>query len=504
MTGTTARVIPGRRLTAISRWLPAGLALVADAAWITAAAAFLQELVLREPVLGLPHFVAAAATGLLGAVILARRLPERWPAIGIGLVVLGCLVGLAASAEIREALAAGVLEPGRILEPNPGGLLLGLAVLRGMAHAQLPLAEDRLATLLGVGTMVLTIVAAIGSLVAEPHRSRFEAEALRDTVVFAGSAIVAIALTRLSNVGSESGADWPRNPVWVATIIGLVVVIEAVGVVAADSIGVAMEMLVGIAIGPVFVLGLLFGWRRELLVRAAAFLSVAIGIRLVMLLLDLVGQHDTARPGTGPGDLGPAATDANGLPAWLNVAPVWIGLLIGLAVVVALGLIRAWAGSPRLADTDVDETRTIDRGGDDEPPRAAGRRARRRVAAATPTDAASAYRRLVAELDGRPGLAREAGETPREHARRLRLDGSGHLSLELLAADYALSEFASTALPPAEHRRAVGRWRALRSELGRVAASVEARPATAGDRLGLGRDLDDLPARRLPGDDPEG
>jgi hypothetical protein len=72
---------------------------------------------------------------------------------------------------------------------------------------------------------------------------------------------------------------------------------------------------------------------------------------------------------------------------------------------------------------------------------------------------------LVRDLDDHPAVRRVAGETPAEHAARLRSAGPSPLSLDLLAADYALARYAGVELPPREDRRAVRRWRLLRGLL---------------------------------------
>ena len=54
-------------------------------------------------------------------------------------------------------------------------------------------------------------------------------------------------------------------------------------------------------------------------------------------------------------------------------------------------------------------------------PRRRGRFARR----AAPKDAVAAYRALLEDLEAHPALRREPGETPAEHARRLRREGTG-------------------------------------------------------------------------------
>ena len=110
------------------------------------------------------------------------------------------------------------------------------------------------------------------------------------------------------------------------------------------------------------------------------------------------------------------------------------------------------------------ETREIDRGewdADVRGPRRRGRFARR----AEPKDAAAAYRALLEDLEAHPALRREPGETPSEHAARLRRAGTGELSLDLLAADYGLARFGEVDLTPREHRRALARAKALRRRL---------------------------------------
>jgi len=116
----------------------------------------------------------------------------------------------------------------------------------------------------------------------------------------------------------------------------------------------------------------------------------------------------------------------------------------------------------------VDEIRTIDRGSRREPrmprrPRLPFRR--------SPSDAVGAYRALMRDLDERPPVRRDPAETPTEHARRMRDRGFAGLSLDLLAADYALARFGDLALTEREHRRAVDRWRGLRRQLSRVTVS---------------------------------
>jgi len=74
---------------------------------------------------------------------------------------------------------------------------------------------------------------------------------------------------------------------------------------------------------------------------------------------------------------------------------------------------------------------------------------------------------LLEDLDQHPGLRRQDGETPVEHAARLRAVGTGRLALELLAADYGLARFGHVAITDRETRRAIARARTLARDLPR-------------------------------------
>ena len=89
-----------------------------------------------------------------------------------------------------------------MLGANPGGLLAGVAFLRGVAwgHAGLPLPEDKLVRLLGGGLVVIALAAVAGALAVEPWRSAFLAGALFDGLVFAG---VVAACARLHAPGDR-------------------------------------------------------------------------------------------------------------------------------------------------------------------------------------------------------------------------------------------------------------------------------------------------------------
>ena len=156
-----------------------------------------------------------------------------------------------------------------------------------------------------------------------------------------------------------------------------------------------------------------------------------------------------------------------------------LAILVAVVVVVILVLARlALRRGPALTmDDEIREIADDEEEGLDER-RRRRRRFRRRPA---PVDAVAAYRDLLEDLDGRPPVAREPGETPSEHAGRLRRAGMSGLALDLLAADYGLARFGGVALTPAEHRRAVARFAGLRRRL--MAVPIVS-PATDDDAEG--------------------
>jgi hypothetical protein len=221
--------------------------------------------------------------------------------------------------------------------------------------------------------------------------------------------------------------------------------------------GPIVTLIVGAAVGPLLLVGLVFGTSRRTvwILAIAAFLTVAIVGALTLLgsppaVLTLIPGGGTGEPEKPPVPPAPETV----------IAAAAIVLLA--AIVMIIVLVRLWGRRDPLEDESVGEIRTIDRG---EATAGPHRRWWRRRRAAPPTDAVAAYRALVADLASLPAVRRDPAETPGEHARRLRAAGQTGLSLELLAADYALARFGDRALSATEHQRAVARWRSLRTRL---------------------------------------
>src|SRR6476661_6437375 len=181
---------------------PVALVVMAEAAWISVLAGLLQEYALHDPVFGIPPLAACVVAGIALARWLGPRSGRRWPAIAFGLVATTGAMGWLSSAEAQRALGGGI---GPALAAHPGGWLAGIALLRGFAHARIPLAEGTVANLLGVGVPGLALAAALGGLIGDPYRTRFLADATAAAIVYVAAAVLALALTRLDAVGLDAG-----------------------------------------------------------------------------------------------------------------------------------------------------------------------------------------------------------------------------------------------------------------------------------------------------------
>jgi hypothetical protein len=470
--GRTARARTGLRRA--SELLPLGLAFVAEACWLSALAGLVQLFAKREPVLGIAEMALLVAAGALGGRLLARRLAVGWPVLAAGLVAVAAVGGVLFSAEARALLASDGLDGvAAAVGTNPGGLLAGLALLRGTAYASPRLAEERLVRLLSGGTLAIVATAIVGGFAPDPWRQRLIVDTLYAGLVFAAAGIVALALVRQLLESRDRGADWQRNPRWVALLVLAVATIAAVAALSADLVRPALELMISLAVVPLIVAGLLFGWTRRGVYLALTFAIVA---GVIALLLQLFGATDVINP-RPPSIPEPSATGPIALEP--GVIAFGGGLVIVLAVVAAYLLARLWARYIGREPDDPTEERFIDR------PRAALRPGRRRGwlgRRTTPRDAVEAYRALLSDLEQREVVRREAWETPREHARRLRDHGAAGLSLELLAADYSLVAFAGVTLTQREERRALARWRSLRRSIHAPPLPAQPDPAYLADR----------------------
>jgi hypothetical protein len=184
---------------------------------------------------------------------------------------------------------------------------------------------------------------------------------------------------------------------------------------------------------------------------------------LFVSLIEAIRTGAPSQPGIPDFGAGPLNIDWTKALGPTGTEAVMLGLVpIVVALVVAFLLVRRLLGQPvsEEVDRDVIEFRATEG-------LAGGLRLRLpRLPAArrhpTPRNASEAYLASLEMLASSPDVARRASETPAEHARRLRGDPIGP-TLGHLAADYALVAFGRRTLTPAEDRRAVARWRRLRT-----------------------------------------
>ncbi len=430
---------------------PVAFVVIAEASWIAVVGGLVQEFSHRDPVLGIPSLAGFVVAGIAAARALGPRLHGRWPVAGLALVVLGGATGWLASPDSRSALAGGI---GPALAAHPGGLVAALAVLRGFAHAGMPLAEGTVSRLLAIGIPGLATAALLGGAIADPFRARFLADALGESIVFVAAAVLALTFARLGAVGVDGGFDWRGNPAWLGLTVLLIVGAIVVAVPLSSVAGTAISVVVSAALGPMLVIGLVTGFDRAAR-RILAFAVVAVAIAFLLTR----GPFRVTLPNPNAsqvGGQGEASTAEQVVGASLG------GLLLIAAVVGVLILIAVWMRRVQPADDAVLEERTIDRGGDEIVQPLRRNRFGRRI---DPRTADQAWIALIDDLERHPDVRRDPAETPAEHAGRLRADRRPGLALDLLAADYALARYGSVELSAREDRRAVARWRALRRSL---------------------------------------
>jgi Domain of unknown function (DUF4129) len=488
-----------RRLLAGLGWVPVVLTAVAEAAWIATVAGLVQEFALRTPVIGLPVMAAFVGLGAVAARVVAPRAPDRWSIAAPLLVVAAALAGWLAAPLARQALAAGDLAAA--LAANPGGFAAAVAMLRGFAHGGEQLSLETVGRMVFWGLPGLGLLAAIGGMVADPWREQFIADATIDAVIFAGCGLPALAFAGFAEAERSGAPTWRGNPSWIGLLLVAVAVLLATAVPVSAAAGPAIVMAIGVvfavAFVPLAVVGLFYGAGAGLR-RVVAYIGVAIVVGWILSLAT------AGSPGnTSPGGVGGTAQDA---PSTVDrIGVLGLGLLVTVLVIGGVVILaRAWIRR-QLGDAtgDLSDERSFDL--PDSGPAAPGPRRRRRARFGAPSSAIEAYRSLVADLATQPEVRREPGETPAEHARRLRLRGIADageaatpgvadidaLRLALLAADYGLEAYGGVPVSGAETRRAIARWRSLRHRLRRAAGSIaptagldETAAATEGRRTG--------------------
>ena len=438
---------------------PDVLAVVAEGAWITAVYAAVEAAAHAPMTLGPATLAVAAGIGLVVARRFAPGLGDRWPRTALALVILAGVVGWLVEPSVLAALAR--LDVEAALRAHPGGFLAGLAFFRGFAYAAPVGSEVVLERLLQLGLPGLAIPVLLTGALPEPWRSIGLGEQLVASVVFLVAATVGVALGRVAAIARSAGFDWHGNRAWLALVALLAIGVVAAAVPASLAIGPALRLVLAALVAPMLFLGAVAGIAQVRLRQVLGLLLILGALAIIGLLATGRVIQSGAEEGTGQGGL------TSGDSTIVNVAGG--GLIVLLIVIGILVLARLWMRDVVHGPSgDVAEERTIDRGmepGDTVRP--SGRRGRPRTWPA-PVDAAGAYMALLRDLETRPSVRRAAGESPAEHARRLRAEGLGEPGLDLLAADYELARFAGRRLTSAEERRGVARWGRLRRTLGAV------------------------------------
>jgi hypothetical protein len=418
--------------------------------------------------------VLLVAVGVVAARVVAPRAPARWPALGLMLVIGGGVAGVLLAPASRAALGTG--DAVAAFTTNPGGALAGLAVLRGFPHGAAHLAFGTIARAVVVGIPGLGFSAALGGMVAEPWRTQFLTDAAVATGAFMAAGILALTFAGFSEVQPSGGPAWRGNPTWIGTLLlamaGLLAIVIPASTLGGPVIATALQVVVGVALVPLALAGLLsgagMGLRRTLLYVG--------GAAVVVWLLSLAPARSPADGTVTAGGAGGAATDS----AIERLGVIGIGgIAVVLVIVGVLLIVRAWMRrSPALDTGEATDVRSFDIP-EGETWRPVARR-RRPGRFASPRTAADAYLALLAELADRPGVRRVPAETPSEHARRLRdarAAGDAGLQLDLLAADFGLGAYGSLPLTAAETRRAISRWRNLRRRVGLDSPALDDLPS---------------------------
>jgi len=423
-----------------------------EAAWITLVYVLVESLTrAAEAPLSMLAFAGAALAGIAFARRTARGDPHAYRTllaiIAVCLALIGWLlpVGAAASQVLDDPAIAFAL--------HPGGILLGLAFVRGTAHTT-DHADERIAEvalgpgLAGVAGCWVLLAASGGTGTAWVVDVASAA-----TVTFVTTALLSIGLARLADLRGAGvrGAD---RRIWDGVLVGVVAGLLAIALPLAMVLGLplggavrgvaeAIAQLLVVAATPFIWVGAILAWilylAFEFVRRAAGGTATDPGTVIDIPLIDIQGLF-------GPGNRSDLA---------LGVIPLIV------AIVVAFVLFRALIRRPRQAVVDgaVVEVREAEMPTGMRFPRP---RLPARGRQHAPRTASEAYVASLEVLARWPTLARLAVETPADHARRLR-DAPIGPPLSLLAADYALVEFGRRTLTRSEHRRALERWRRLSS-----------------------------------------
>lgn len=424
---------------------------LAEGGWLAVAYAAVQVLGHQTPRIGPIELALLAWAGMAWA--RRRRWHSQLPEL-LGLPVLallGAAIGWILAPEVRGALLDGHL--GIALSLHPAGWLAGVAVLRGAAHRSRQDDDAVQQHLLRLAIPGLALPWLIGQASSSGVLEReFTEAAFMGTLIFAASSFTALGLAHLESVRLSTGSDWRTNRSWLTLVLGVAASLTAVGIPAAAFLGVPASALLATLFGPLRIALLVLLLLATPVIAAAAWVA------------DLLPHAEaTARP-----LLPNLRTDP--LPAVTSAPTIVFYAVFGILLVVelvflALIIYLRWQERTRLTDApDGFEERSIVVPSEPRRPKPVVARGplRRRDA----DDPAAAYLTALEALQRDGRWARAIGETPAEHARRVRGAGLPDPSLSRLASAYQLLRYGGVRLGVREARRARGRLARLRSFLG--------------------------------------
>ena len=427
-------------------WLLPALAIVAEGALLAVVYAAIETAIdHRAPLLG--AFELAAAAGV--AALAVRRGwidPDEDPIRFLGLLALLGFIGWTWDASVRELLLRGNLAAA--LPLHPGGWLMVVAAMRGVGRG-LEIDDRAVTRLVLIGVPALAVPWIVGQLGAGDLRQAFVEEAFVSSLTFVTAGFIAAGLARLREIGRETGVDWRHDRSWLGTVLGVLVVVLALGIPASILLGLPGDAVARGILGPIVTV-LTYLLAGGLALAAVVAILLARGLRQLGVELPLVDpqQRDPfeAIPPLTPEEMGPMVS---------AVVAVWIVIVVVLLVLARFWLRRRNRGAGR-SGQDERSFRIPQRSfrlRPFRPPRPI------RPHSIRPVDAVTAYLAILEDLEVyRPDAAHDPHETPRAHARRVAVGPE----LAALQADYALARYGGRVLTAAEHRRAIGRWQRLR------------------------------------------
>ena len=416
-----------------------------EGAWLTLVYVGLQWLVAQPALpLGILDFSATVLVGMFVARRFANLSQTNFATVIAAVAVGAAVIGMWLSG-VEPTSPGDFL---RTLVLSPSSWVLGLAVLRGAAQAD-PGSTFSSERVFQLGIPGLVVYWVMASTTAMVHNVTFAGAAFAATLTFVSSGLLAMGLSRLSDLEVDA-VDRAAQRRWIVLLVVIVGVVLIIGIPLAGLLGVPVSAAVAGVLGPL----------APLLIGLFYLMSIPI-----FFLLDLLSNLVQALHLSG--GLAPLPTH---VPQPTNLPPLiepttsaapdltWvIFVIVGVCLIVLVRLLALLLARPSSIKRNnaVDEVRAA------EPitlpalphlPRL--RLAIRRPA---PSTAIEAYRLSLIALAAGPN-ARLDGETPREHASRIVGSNVGR-DMGRLAADYQLGEFAAVRLTARETRRALERWR---------------------------------------------